>query len=372
MDPNPNYHHVSFVKKMQAIAAECLWPFVALAVCIRRKGRGRITLKEELYWARFRFGFKMYPLSIFRVAFAGDAVAKRVLNSPRFDAVKSNLYEHVRKPDFAGYWMFRHSFTDPKPPSSSDLVICYVHGGGYAVWQPGTYTAFILAIVEAIMKRGLTVSVFALDYSLAPEAGFPTQVGQMAAMYKYLHEEMDVDYDKIAFVGDSAGGHLCLSFLTHLHRPTQWLSPNPSEGLPKPGQGVFLMSPFVTADTSCSTYQTNDGLDMLSKSIVTQYSGIFLDASEYGNTDLALPYVQFVVYPVPGGRDWAQILPKKVWVSAGTNEVSEGHIEQLADAMREASIDVRFSLTDGKSHDWQFVDCLKAEKAYLGVPLGHD
>jgi acetyl esterase/lipase len=200
------------------------------------------------------------------------------------------------------------------------------------------------------MKRGCTISIFALDYSLTPEAGFPTQVGQVAAMYNYLGEEMGVDYQKIALMGDSAGGHLSLSFLVHLDSPTPLLSPNPSAGLPKPGAGAFLISPWVTFDTSSSTYKTNDGVDLLTKPIAERYTSLFLGASEHARSTATQPYREFL-HPVSGGRDWVQILPKKVLVSAGANEVFVGDIKHAADAMREASVDVQLSLAEGKPHD---------------------
>ncbi|EIN05699.1 alpha/beta-hydrolase [Punctularia strigosozonata HHB-11173 SS5] len=281
MDPNPNYNYVSFADKLRFLAAEIAWPFIALAICIRRKGKGRITLKEELYDARFR------------------------------------------RPDFAGYWMLRHCFTDPQPPSSSDIVLCYIHGGGYQVWQPGT------------------VSVFALDYSLVPEAIFPMQIGQMAAMYRYMQEEMGVHYNKVAIAGDSAAG-----------------------------EGSLPDQPDLLAGHVSATYHPNDGLDMLSKTIVDQYVAEIFGASEHAGKELGLPYHEFA-RPVPGWkRDWAEVLPTRVWIGAGANEVSAGDIEDMAEAMRVASVEVELALAKGKAHVWQFVDCLAAEGVYLKASIG--
>ncbi|EIN05735.1 alpha/beta-hydrolase [Punctularia strigosozonata HHB-11173 SS5] len=363
MDPDPHYHHVNLTDRLKYYAAELSWPFTALHTTLRRKGRGKITLKEELFLAKIFFG--RFPLSVLRAHFAGDASADRVLSHPRFVSVRKNLYQRVEKPSFAGYWIFRHSFTDPQPPSSSDIVLCYIHGGGYMAWQPGTYMPLLMAIVEAVIKRGFTVSLFALDYSLTPEAGFPTQIGQTAGMYKYLGDEMGVDYQKVALIGDSAGGHLILSFLTHLHKPTPLLSPNPSEGLPRPGGGVFLISPGVTFDTSGPTYKTNDGLDMLSTSVMNRVSQTFLIASKEAASDEAKPYREFVD-PVP---NWAEIVPKRVYVSSGSLEVFVGDIEKVVQAMRDAGVDVQYSCAQNKAHDWQFTDIQKIEQAWLRTPL---
>jgi hypothetical protein len=54
MDPNPQYHSVTILDKLKYFIVECVWPLVSLGIYIRRKGRGRISVEEELYYARFR------------------------------------------------------------------------------------------------------------------------------------------------------------------------------------------------------------------------------------------------------------------------------------------------------------------------------
>ncbi|EIN07306.1 alpha/beta-hydrolase [Punctularia strigosozonata HHB-11173 SS5] len=352
--------------KVKSHAAVLSWPFTALHTTLRRKGRGKLTLEDELFFTKFRtILFTRLPRSVCRVAFAGDASANQILSQPRYAAVRKTLYQRVEKPSFAGYWIFRHSFTEPQPPSSSDVVLCYVHGGGYAVWQPGTYMPLLMAIVEAVIKRGYTISLFALDYSLTPEAGYPTQVGQMAGMYKYLGEEMGVDYQKVALMGDSAGGHLILSFLTHLHKPISLLSPNSSEGLPRPGGGIFLISPWVSFNSSSPTYKSNDGLDIINKPIIDGFAQLWLTASKEAASEAAKPYREFVD-PVP---TWADILPKRVYVSSGSLEVFVGDIDKMVHAMRDAGADLQYSCAENKTHDWQFTDIRKVQKEWLSTPL---
>ncbi|KAL9012060.1 MAG: hypothetical protein Q9173_003140 [Seirophora scorigena] len=92
-----------------------------------------------------------------------------VLSSPRYRSCRENIYHPVSRSDFSGYWFIQDTLINRKPPSTSDVTIFYLHGGGYICSQPAHYLLFSLRLAEAVLDRGLTVSIFALDYSLAPE-----------------------------------------------------------------------------------------------------------------------------------------------------------------------------------------------------------
>ena len=137
------------------------------------------------------------------------------------------------RPGFTGYWVLQDSFKNPKAPCDSDLTIFHLHGGGYFSSQPAHYLLFNLRLAESILEQGLTVSMFALDYSLAPEHLFPTQLDEAITAYQYLTGEAKIPAKKIIVVGDSAGGHLALSLLVHLDNMR--LSNAENRALEKPG-----------------------------------------------------------------------------------------------------------------------------------------
>ena len=110
-----------------------------------------------------------------------------------------------------GYWVFRNSFTKPSSPTESDVVLYYFHGGAYSLYQPGHFLPFLLRVAEELTQHGLAVSIFALDYALAPEAPFPAQLEQAAHGYRYLVGELGIRTDRLALLGDSAGANLGLS-----------------------------------------------------------------------------------------------------------------------------------------------------------------
>jgi acetyl esterase/lipase len=96
-------------------------------------------------------------------------------------------------------------------PVDSDIVIYYLHGGGYVAWTVSHYISFMLAIWESIktLKPSARVSIFALEYDVAPEVRFPGQLRQALAGYDYLVGDLGIDPKRIIVSGDSAGGVLC-------------------------------------------------------------------------------------------------------------------------------------------------------------------
>nr|WP_272473624.1 alpha/beta hydrolase [Baekduia alba] len=82
----------------------------------------------------------------------------------------------------------------------------YFHGGGYIF---GNAALFDGAVAAYASTTG--VSVLAVDYRLAPEHPHPVPLEDAYAALTWLHEraaELSVDVDRIAVMGESAGGGL--------------------------------------------------------------------------------------------------------------------------------------------------------------------
>jgi acetyl esterase/lipase len=93
-----------------------------------------------------------------------------------------------------------------RPPGgrrSSAAGVLYVHGGGYVIGTAELGDPFC-----ARLAQHLGVVVAAVDYRLAPEHPYPTPLEDAHAALRWLAEQSDVDAERIALVGDSAGGGL--------------------------------------------------------------------------------------------------------------------------------------------------------------------
>ena len=95
-----------------------------------------------------------------------------------------------------------------RPPNATEgKAIMYVHGGGF-MWSSAMGHGGIISNVAS----SACINTLALDYKLAPESQFPSQLNEGVSLYRSL---LDNGYDSadIAFVGDSAGGGLIMSIL---------------------------------------------------------------------------------------------------------------------------------------------------------------
>ena len=81
--------------------------------------------------------------------------------------------------------------------------VLYLHGGGYVVGTAAMGDAFC-----ARLARHLDAVVAAVDYRLAPEHPYPAALEDAYAALCWLARQPEVNADRIALVGDSAGGGL--------------------------------------------------------------------------------------------------------------------------------------------------------------------
>lgn len=82
----------------------------------------------------------------------------------------------------------------------------HIHGGGYIVGA-----AEMSDVVNLIIARRLGVTILSVDYRLAPEHPYPAPVDDCYAALGWLFQNADdlqVDRDRIAIGGESAGGGL--------------------------------------------------------------------------------------------------------------------------------------------------------------------
>ncbi|WML40025.1 alpha/beta hydrolase [Neobacillus sp. OS1-2] len=94
----------------------------------------------------------------------------------------------------------------PKEVQPYSPAIVYYHGGGWVVGNLDSHENICRALTN--IANCVTISV---DYRLAPEHKFPAAVYDCYAAVEYVYdhaEEFQVDQNRIAVGGDSAGGNL--------------------------------------------------------------------------------------------------------------------------------------------------------------------
>jgi epsilon-lactone hydrolase len=131
--------------------------------------------------------------------------------SPMVEGVVSKV---VKTADVHGFWLSAER-TEP------GTAILFLHGGGYNLGTARAYRGFVSQIVS---RTG--IPALAIDYPLAPEATLPAAPAAALAAWHWL---VDQGYDRIAIIGDSAGGGLSLVSLAELTRQGQ--NPAPLAGV---------------------------------------------------------------------------------------------------------------------------------------------
>lgn len=93
-----------------------------------------------------------------------------------------------------------------KPGPAAGAALIYLHGGG---WTVGTLDQFETPMRIFAERSG--AQIYAVEYRLAPEYKFPTQIEEAEFVVRWLHDnaaERGVDPTRIALGGDSAGGNM--------------------------------------------------------------------------------------------------------------------------------------------------------------------
>ena len=271
-----------------------------------------------------------------------------ILNSRRFRQSRDSLCERITRPDFAGYWICQGSPGKPCAPSDSDLTFLWIHGGGYITGHPLTSLSQMPRVAELAEEQSISASVFALQYSLAPEARFPAQIEQGLAAYKYLIEEMRIDPANVVFVGESAGAHLVLSLLYEAS----------IRQLSKPGR-TLLVSPWVNLDNSGATFVTNQYRDSLNKVDLDRCRELLLGV--HGRNK----FHHLVNFSSPLAREhtWDEILPA-TWIMIGSHDVFLDDVTRFMEAAKADGADVDFCVEEKRGHGWTGFHDLLDTKAY--------
>jgi acetyl esterase/lipase len=142
----------------------------------------------------------------------------------------------IHEADARGWWIH--------PTTPSTRVILFLHGGGYAVGSATVYRGLASQLAQ---RTGL--STFVLDYPLAPEQPFPAAYDAVITALRWLAAQ---GLDRVALVGDSAGGGLALAALgepaSHAAKIGAVIAFSPWTDLALTGESIFRTTedPMIT------------------------------------------------------------------------------------------------------------------------------
>lgn len=198
------------------------------------------------------------------------------------------------------------------------------------------YLEFLLAWVTLLKESGYrNPALFALEYTLVPEATYPTQIQQTFAGYQHVLSIIE-DPSKICVGGDSAGATLILSLLLYmsdlpLHRSTL------------PGMGVMI-SPWVTI---ISKQNRNTPSDYLNADSLHLYGSQYIGRKVSQDDPMVSPG------HCKDLSRWARASPRKGWLfQFGSEEVLGPETRDLIALLKKAGAEVEVDEEQGGIHAW--------------------
>mgnify|MGYP001164236053 CR=1 FL=1 len=210
------------------------------------------------------------------------------------------------------------------PVAETAPTIIYLHAGAFVC---GSARVNATAILPACHLAGC--EAIAVDYSLAPEAVYPTQLIEIETVYTTLLANGRKP-ENIFIAGDSAGGALALASLYRWRRLS----------LPAPA-GLVLMSPILDAHAESDTYQALKGRDPLFAVNGAESCAKCFELYA-GDADVS----SLEISPIRG--DPRGLPPTLIHV--GTREILLGDSARFAEKARIAGVDVSLRVFDGMFH----------------------
>jgi acetyl esterase len=125
----------------------------------------------------------------------------------------------------------------------------YCHGGGYAFGDLDTHDHVIRHLAAC---TGMVV--FGLHYRRTPEHAYPAQIEDTLTAYGAMRgaawqQKFAIDPERIVFLGDSAGAHLCLTAMLALRQ----------QGMPQPRAAALVYGMYARRFDTWTHHAYGDG-----------------------------------------------------------------------------------------------------------------
>jgi len=182
----------------------------------------------------------------------------------------------------------------PKNFKENDHSMLYFHGGGFSIGSIRTHDP-----VCKFLSEMLGWKIFSVEYRLAPEHRFPVPLEDCDQSMDWLIENADqfeIDINKIAVGGDSAGGNLaaCLCIKRI------------EEGKIQPERQILFYPAVDTGGEYESIKTFTDGYFLLTKELLEWFGNNYLDESDHTN-----------IYAAPMIYDKLDMVPPALIITAG-------------------------------------------------------
>jgi monoterpene epsilon-lactone hydrolase len=221
----------------------------------------------------------------------------------------------------------------------AEVIVLYLHGGGYLFGSPKTHRQVVIAMAKAFQGP-----CYGLDYRLAPEHPFPAALDDATAAYRWLlsrHPQA-----RIVLAGDSAGAGLAIATAVAVR----------DAGLKMP-KAIIGFSPYSDLAVTGESVEANaKSCAMFTPRGIREAAAIYLDGADARDPRASPLYA-----------DLAGLPPMLLFASR--HEILRDDTLRLADRASAAGVKVELIVRDRLPHVWPvFVGLLpEARDAFATV-----
>lgn len=201
----------------------------------------------------------------------------------------------------------------PRTPTSTPTgALVYIHGGGFTY---GTLDEFEVPMRLLAERAGIVTYI--IDYQLAPEAKYPTQIEEIEYVVRWLFHHADdqgIDPSKIGVGGDSAGGNMTCVLALKLRDEN---GPRLAVQVPLFPEAAFPADTEAASENRTGLYLESNGIFEMVRNLVTN------------SDDVRHPYI------TPLNAHSHTDLPPTILVTNGFDplrDVGHAYAQKLADA----------------------------------------
>ena len=235
-----------------------------------------------------------------------------------------------------------------KPQTNTEKklpAILYLHGGG---WVMGDEYVFD-NLIKKIANCAEAVLIFP-EYTPAPEAEYPQQINEAYSVLNYIYnnsDELNIDKNKIAIMGDSAGGNMAAAITL---KTKEEKGPNIKFQL--------LLYPVTNADMDTDSYENFSDGPWLTKKAMEYFWDAYVP-------NVSLRQNKYIS-PLHADVEDLKNLPSTLILTV-ENDVLRDEGEAYARKLDNAGVDVINVRINGTIHDFMMLNALSETEPVKGA-----
>jgi acetyl esterase/lipase len=229
----------------------------------------------------------------------------------------------------------------PKGAHGTLPVILYIHGAGWVFGNAHTHDRLIRELAD-----GTGAAVVFPNYSLSPEARYPTAINEIYAVLEWIVQvgpEIGLDSSRIAVAGDSVGGNMTAAIT---------LMAKQLSGPELAAQVLFYPVTDANFDTD-SYHQFAEGYFLRRDAMQWFWDQYTTDENQRN---------QITASPLRATTDELAGLPKAL-VITGEADVLRDEGEAYGRKLRQAGVEVTATRYQGIIHDFVMLNALRSTNA---------